>query len=219
MISVLIADDHAMVRSGLRMILGAASDIEVVGEAADGSEATEAARRLRPDVILMDLNMPRVDGLGATARISAMNLPCRILMLTTFAADENVHRALRAGASGFLLKDADPPELLRAVRVTAAGEALFSPSILATLSARFAGSPLADDHPAPLASLTARELEVFTLLARGLANDDAAARLHISAATVKTHITRIFAKLGLRDRAQAVVLGYESGLIRPGDAP
>lgn len=219
MISVLIADDHAMVRSGLSMILGSAPDIEVVGEAADGAEAIEAARRLRPDVILMDLDMPRVDGLAATARISALDLPCRILILTTFEADKYVHQALQAGAGGFLLKDADPPELIRAVRVSAAGEALFAPSIIAKLAQRFAQGPLSDGRPAALASLTARELEVFTLLARGFGNDDAAARLHISAATIKTHITRIFAKLGLRDRAQAVVLGYESGLIRPGDTP
>ena len=211
---VVIADDQALVRTGFRMILSARG-IEVVGEAADGVEAVDAVRRLHPDVVLMDIRMPTMDGLEATRRILATPARCRILILTTFDLDQYVYAALSAGASGFLLKDVTPEHLAAAVRLVTTGDALLAPSITRRLVERFA-------TPAPtlhrdLSSLTPRELEVLTLMGQGLSNAEIATALTLSEATVKTHAARIFAKLTLRDRSQAVVLAYETGLITPGD--
>jgi DNA-binding NarL/FixJ family response regulator len=211
---VVIADDQALVRTGFRMILSARG-IEVVGEAADGVEAVDAVRRLHPDVVLMDIRMPTMDGLEATRRILATPTRCRILILTTFDLDQYVYAALSAGASGFLLKDVTPEHLAAAVRLVTTGDALLAPSITRRLVERFA-------TPAPtlhrdLAALTPRELEVLTLMGQGLSNAEIATALTLSEATVKTHAARIFAKLTLRDRSQAVVLAYETGLITPGD--
>jgi DNA-binding NarL/FixJ family response regulator len=218
---VLIADDQALVRAGFRMILDAAEGIEVVGEASDGEEATAAVRRLQPDVVLMDVRMPTMDGLEATRRIVAGNANApRVVMLTTFDIDEYVYSALRAGASGFLLKDVSPEQLVAAVRLVAAGDALLAPSIVRRLVERFAtpAARPASTRDANLADLTAREREVLVLIARGLSNAELAEHLTLSEATVKTHVARILAKLGLRDRVQAVVLAYESGLVSPGGA-
>ncbi|AVH58824.1 MULTISPECIES: response regulator [Streptomyces] len=212
---VLIADDQTLIRTGFRLIL-AARGIEVVGEAADGTEAVAAARELRPDVVLMDIRMPNMDGLEATRRILAQAPECRVLMLTTFDLDRYVYAALSLGASGFLLKDVTPEHLAAAVRLVDTGDALLAPSITRRLVERFA--PAVADPPAvhaDLSALTPRELEVLTLLGRGLSNAELAARLVLSEATVKSHVTRIFAKLALRDRAQAVVLAYETGLVVP----
>jgi DNA-binding NarL/FixJ family response regulator len=211
---VVIADDQALVRTGFRMILSSRG-IEVVGEAADGVEAVDAVRRLHPDVVLMDIRMPTMDGLEATRRILATPTTCRVLILTTFDLDQYVYAALAAGASGFLLKDVTPEHLAAAVRLVTTGDALLAPSITRRLVERFA-------TPAPtlhrdLSSLTPRELEVVTLMGQGLSNAEIATALVLSEATVKTHAARIFAKLTLRDRSQAVVLAYETGLIRPGD--
>jgi DNA-binding NarL/FixJ family response regulator len=216
MTRVLIADDQALVRTGFRVMLEAQPDLEVVGEAGDGREAIEAARLLRPHVVLMDIRMPVLDGIDATRRIVREGSSRRVLILTTFDLDEYVYEALRAGASGFLLKDAGREELIHAVRVVAAGEALLSPSITRRLIEDFANRPRTRDRPETLAALTPRELEVLRLIARGLTNADIARTLVVGDATVKTHITRIFAKLSLHDRAQAVVLAYESGLVQPG---
>jgi DNA-binding NarL/FixJ family response regulator len=211
---VVIADDQALVRTGFRMILSARG-IEVVGEAADGVEAVDAVRRLHPDVVLMDIRMPTMDGLEATRRILATPTTCRVLILTTFDLDQYVYAALAAGASGFLLKDVTPEHLAASVRLVTTGDALLAPSITRRLVERFA-------TPAPavhrdLSSLTPRELEVLTLMGQGLSNAEIATALTLSEATVKTHAARIFTKLALRDRAQAVVLAYETGLITPGD--
>jgi DNA-binding NarL/FixJ family response regulator len=215
---VVIADDQALVRAGFRLMLDAQPDIAVVAVAADGEEAVEAWRRVRPDVLLMDIRMPRLDGLEATRRIMTDGgQGCRVLILTIFDLDEYVYAALRAGASGFLLKDVTPEQLIAAVRLVAAGDALLAPSITRRLVERYA-------HPAPvpaparqaLATLTPRELEVLRLLARGLANVEIADALHLSEATAKTHVAHILPKLGLRDRVQAVVFAYETGLVRPG---
>ena len=216
MTRVLIADDQALVRTGFRVMLEAQPDLEVVGEAGDGREAVEAARLLRPHVVLMDIRMPTLDGIDATRRIVRAGSSPRVLIVTTFDLDEYVYEALRAGASGFLLKDAGRDELIHAVRVVAAGEALLSPSVTRRLIEDFANRPRTRDRPETLAALTPRELEVLRLIARGLTNADIAHTLVVGDATVKTHITRIFAKLSLHDRAQAVVLAYETGLVQPG---
>ncbi|HET7129374.1 MAG TPA: response regulator transcription factor [Gaiellaceae bacterium] len=217
MIRVLIADDQVLVRTGFRVILDAEPDLEVVGEAGDGSETVELVPQKRPDVVLMDIRMPNLDGIEATRRLTALPRAPRVLMLTTFDLDEYVYEALRAGASGFLLKDAGADELLHAVRVVAAGEALLSPSITRRLIADYARRPPAREQPAALAELTPRELEVVRLLARGLSNGEIARELVLGEATVKTHVARVFQKLDLHDRAQAVVLAYETGLVIPGE--
>nr|WP_071812756.1 response regulator transcription factor [Lentzea guizhouensis] len=215
---VVIADDQAFVRIGFRMILKSGG-IEVVGEAADGAEAVTAVRELNPDVVLMDIRMPTVDGLEATRRIVRETTGCRVLMLTTFDLDQYVYAALAAGASGFLLKDVTPEHLVAAVRLVETGDALLAPSITRRLVERFASGAPAVRGPAmhrDLAVLTPREREVLTLVAHGRSNSEIAADLTLSEATVKTHVARIFAKLELRDRAQAVVLAYETGLVAPG---
>ncbi len=216
-IRVLIADDQELVRTGFRVILNAEPDLEVVGESRDGKEVIEAARRLRPEVVLMDIRMPNLDGIEATRRIAAGAGSPRVLILTTFDLDQYVYEALRAGASGFLLKDAAADDLLQAIRVIAAGEALLAPSITRRLIEDYARRPAPRYRPDALANLTARELEVMRLLARGMSNTDIARELFLGDATIKTHVARIFSKLSLHDRAQAVVLAYEAGLVQPGD--
>ncbi len=216
-IRVLLADDQAMVRAGFRMILEFEDDIEVVGEAENGEQATASTRRLRPDVVLMDIQMPGEDGLQATRRIAGdADLASRVVILTTFERDDYVFDALQAGASGFLLKNAPPEQLLQAVRVVAAGDALLAPSITRRIIEQFARRPVRPELGAQVASLTQREREVLTLLARGRSNAELAAELFVSEGTVKTHVSSLLGKLGLRDRVQAVVLAYESGLITPG---
>ena len=215
MISVLLADDQGLVRAGFRMILRAEPDIEVVGEAADGREAVEQARELKPDVVLMDIRMPGLDGIEATRRVTTLDPPARVLVLTTFDLDEYVYESLRAGASAFLLKDAPEQQLVAAVRVVADGGSLFSPSVTCRLIERFA--PPAPRASAELADLTAREQEVLRLVARGRSNAEIASELVVSEHTVKTHVASILQKLELRNRIQVVVLAYESGLVRPGD--
>ena len=218
MIRVVVADDHALVRGGFQMILEAQPDIEVTGEAANGLEAVELARSLTPDVVLMDVRMPDLDGIEATRQVTASSVRGpRVLMLTTFDLDEYVYRAIRAGASGFLLKDVRPAELVHAVRVVSAGDTLLAPAITQRLLEEFVRRPLPGQRPAELGELTDRESEVLGLIARGLSNAEIAQRLFLGETTVKTHVTRILAKLHLRDRVQAVVLAYESGLVRPGD--
>jgi DNA-binding NarL/FixJ family response regulator len=221
MIRVLIVDDEHLVRGGLKLILQAQPDIDVVGEAGDGSEAVTAAKALQPDVILLDVQMPVMNGLDAAREI--LRLPegrPRIIMITTFDLDEYVHTAIAAGASGFLLKDTRAEVLADAVRTVAGGEALLAPAILRRLVAHHAASPATTVEPGQvipgLRELTERELEVFRLLGRGFSNQEVARELWISESTVKTHVTRVFAKLELRDRAQAVVMAYESGLVAPG---
>jgi DNA-binding NarL/FixJ family response regulator len=213
-ISVVIADDQRMVRAGLRMVIETEPDLTVLGEAGDGAEAVTLARRVRPDVVLMDIAMPRQDGLAATAALLATPNPPRIIVLTTFDTDENLYRALRAGASGFLLKVSSPEHLITAIRVVAAGEALLDPAVTTRVIAAFADRP-APGEPAEPAGLTPREAEVLRLIARGLSNAEIAAALAVGEATVKTHVARVLMKLDLRDRVQAVVYAYESGLIRP----
>jgi DNA-binding NarL/FixJ family response regulator len=218
-IRVVIADDQTLVRAGFRVLVEAAPDLEVVGEAGDGAEAVEQARRELPDVVLMDIRMPRMDGLEATRRIVALDQPggVRVLVLTTFDLDEYVYQALRAGASGFLLKDTPPADLLAAIRVVAAGDALLAPSVTRRLIAEFARRPEPSPvTPAELASLTDREREVLALVARGLSNAEVAELLVVSTATAKTHVSRVLAKLQARDRAQLVMLAYETGLVTPG---
>jgi DNA-binding NarL/FixJ family response regulator len=219
MTDVLIVDDQELVRTGFRVVLESESDLEVVGEAGDGAAAVELARRLRPDVVLMDVRMPVLDGIEATRRIRDgvdTDSGPRVLVLTTFDLDEHVYDALRAGASGFLLKDVKAAQLVDAVRTVAAGDALIAPSVTKRLMAEFAARPSEPEQPPELTELTPRELEVLELVARGLSNAEIAARLVVGEATVKTHVTRILMKLGLRDRVQAVVLAYESGIVRPG---
>ncbi|SEM93096.1 response regulator [Nonomuraea pusilla] len=217
---VLIVDDQALIRTGFRLIL-TTRGIDVVGEAADGVEAVTAARELRPDVVLMDIRMPNMDGLEAARRVLAQDPGCRVLMLTTFDLDRYVYAALALGASGFLLKDVTPEHLANAVRLVTTGDALLAPSITRRLVERFAaqepagGAPSKDVH-ATLAGLTSREIEVLTLVGRGLSNAELAKALTLSETTVKTHVARIFTKLALRDRAQAVVVAYETGLVTAG---
>jgi DNA-binding NarL/FixJ family response regulator len=215
-IRVVIADDQELVRTGFRVIVNAEPDMEVVGEAGDGRATIEAVRKCRPDVVLMDIRMPKLDGIEATRLVAADPRAPRILILTTFDLDEYVYEALRAGASGFLLKDSRANELLHAVRVVAAGDALLAPSITRRLIEDFATRPRATARPAAVAELTPRELEVLHLIARGLSNTEIARELVVSDATIKSHVARIFSKLDLHDRAQAVVLAYESGLVQPG---
>jgi DNA-binding NarL/FixJ family response regulator len=215
-IRVLIADDQRLVRSGFRMILGSDPELEVVGEAGDGVEAVAAARSLEPDVVLMDVRMPRVDGIEATRQISLLAEAPRVLVLTTFDLDEYVFAALRVGASGFLLKDAPEEQLLSAIRVVSAGGSLFAPSVTRRLIERFASLDNGAAPPPALGELTSRELEVLRLLARGHSNAEIAAELVVSDHTVKTHVAHVLSKLGLRDRIQAVIVAYESGLVRPG---
>ena len=213
---VLLVDDDALVRAGLRMILGSADDLSVVGEAADGSEAVDAVRRTRPDVVLMDVRMPTLDGLAATAAVTALPAPPRVLVLTTFDLDEHVFGALRAGASGFLLKDTPPRELIEAVRVVAAGEAMLSPTATRRLIGHFAASG-ADDRrdraTRRLAGLTAREREVLVAVGRGLSNADAGRELFMSEATVKAHVSRLLAKLGATNRVQVAMVAHDAGLV------
>jgi DNA-binding NarL/FixJ family response regulator len=218
-VRVLLADDQAMVRAGIRMILDLEQDMEVVGEAQDGEEAVAVARRTRPDVIVMDVRMPRLDGVAATRRVvEELDPPPRVLVVTTFDEDEPVYEALRAGAAGFLLKNAPPEQLVEAVRAVAAGDGLLSPAVTRRVIEEFARRSPAPAAPAPdvLDELTERELDVLRLMARGLSNAEIAERLVITPGTAKTHVGRILMKLGLGNRVQAVVLAYETGLVRPG---
>ena len=219
MISVVLADDQALVRGGFRMILEAEDDLEIAGEAEDGAQAVELTRTARPDVVLMDVRMPVLDGIAATERIVAEGTSSRVLVLTTFDQEEIVYRAMKAGASGFLLKSVPPARLADAVRTVAAGEALLAPTVTRRLVEQFVRRPPpGQDVPPELAELTDRERGVLRLIGRGRSNAEIAAELVIGEATVKTHVNRVFSKLDLRDRVQAVVLAYESGLVRPGAA-
>jgi DNA-binding NarL/FixJ family response regulator len=219
MIRVLLADDQKLIRAGFRVLLEAAEDVTVVGEAVNGAQAVSLARELRADVVLMDIRMPEVDGLEATQRVAADDdlAGVKVIILTTFETDEYVYQALRAGASGFLVKDCEPDDLIRAIRVVARGDALLSPSVTRRLIAEFATRPAATiGSPPAMAVLTEREREVVGLVAQGLTNDEIAARLVVSPATARTHVSRAMVKLGARDRAQLVVVAYESGLVVPG---
>jgi DNA-binding NarL/FixJ family response regulator len=220
-IRVLLADDQALIRGGFKLILDSDPDIEVVGEALNGREAVDLARTARADVVLMDIRMPEMDGIEATRRIAAHEdlAGVRILVLTTFENDDNVVLALRAGASGFLGKNVDPAELIRAVRIVAAGESMLSPTATRSLVSQFLSQPVtgALPDPVPLDGLTDREREVVTLVAHGLSNEEIAERLYLSPLTAKTHVNRSMTKLGVRDRAQLVVIAYQSGLVRPGE--
>ena len=219
MISVLLADDQALVRAGFRLILDLEDDMEVVGEAADGREAVSLARELDPDVVLMDVRMPEMDGIEATRRLARAGSRARVLVLTTFDADEYVYEAMKAGASGFLLKDVPREQLVAGVRIVASGESLLAPAITRRLIEAFVRRPPPGSGvPPELEELSAREVEVLKLVARGLSNAEIACRLVVSATTVKTHVANILQKLRLRDRVQAVVLAYESGLVQAGEA-
>ncbi len=218
---MLIADDQAVVRSGLRRIIEVDAELEVVGEAGDGLAAVDAARRLVPQLVLMDIRMPRLDGLAATRRIIAEHDdPPRVLILTTFGLDKYVYEALVAGASGFLLKDASPEDIVTAIRAVARGDALLAPAVTASVIGQFAALPRPrEDLKAKVDELTPREREVLSLMARGRSNAEIAAQLIVSEGTVKTHVGHVLRKLGLRDRIQAVIFGYESGLLQPGAGP
>ncbi|HVN12088.1 MAG TPA: response regulator transcription factor [Kineosporiaceae bacterium] len=215
MIRVLLADDQELVRSGFRLILELADGIEVVGEAADGRHAVDLSRELRPDVVLMDVRMPELDGIEATRRLRQAGVDSRVLVLTTFDLDEYVYAAVCAGASGFMLKDAPREQLVAAVRTVARGEALLAPAITQRLIERFVARPPRQEASPALTRLSARELEVLRLLARGLSNAEIAAELIVGEATVKTHVARVLQKLGVRDRVQAVVFAYETGVVEP----
>jgi len=221
-VRVLLVDDQALIRAGFRMILEAEEDIEVVGECADGTQAIDSVKRFKPTVVLMDIRMPEMDGIEATRRIvhSTGEPQVRVLMLTTFDLDEYVYDALRAGASGFLLKDTPADQLVDGIRLVASGEALLAPSVTRRLIEEFSRAPRGrQELPKSLEELTPREREVFTLMARGMSNHEIAEELVVSDTTVKTHVARVLMKLGVRDRVQAVVLAYESGLVAPGQAP
>ncbi len=214
-IRVAVVDDQALVRGGFAMVLDHQSDIEVVGEAGDGGEAVAVARLHRPDVVLMDIRMPRLDGIEATRRImQVVGAQPRVLVLTTFDLDEYVYEAVRAGASGFLLKDVRPEDLVHAVRVVARGESMLAPALITRLLQEFTARPLPGELPAELAQLTGREIEVARLIARGLSNAEIGTRLFLSEATVKTYVSRLLTKLRLRDRVQVAVLAYQSGLVQ-----
>ena len=217
-IRILLADDQPLLRTGFRMVLGGEADLDIVGEAGDGAEAVDLARRLLPDVVLMDIRMPRLDGVAATKAIVEAKLPVRVLILTTFDLDEYVVGALRAGASGFLAKDVPADDLVTAIRTVAAGEAVVAPRILRRLLDKFADTlpDPAASAPRSLDALTEREREVLVQMARGLSNGEIARALTVSETTIKTHVGHVLTKLGLRDRVQAVVLAYETGLVRPG---
>ena len=218
MIGVLLADDQLLVRAGFRALLDAQDDIDVVGEAGDGEEAVRKALELSPDVVLMDIRMPKLDGLAATRQIAADDslAGTRVVILTTFGLDEYIFEAIRSGASGFLVKDTEPDELIQAVRVVAGGDALLSPAVTRSLIEEFAARTQEPRPSADLDRLTDREREVMALAAEGLSNDEIAQRLFVSPATAKTHVSRAMVKLGARDRAQLVVMAYESGLVAPG---
>jgi DNA-binding NarL/FixJ family response regulator len=215
---IVLADDQAMIRAGLRMVVESEPGLEIVGEAADGVEAVAVARRVRPDIVLMDISMPRMDGLAAARRLLDAPHPPKIIMLTTFDTDENLYAALKAGTSGFLLKVSPPEQLVKAIKVVAAGDGLLDPAVTTRVIAAFAGrhEPVA---PPRLAELTPRETVVLRMLARGLTNAEIAGELFVGEATVKTHVARVLMKLDLRDRTQAVVFAYESGVVTPGSAP
>jgi DNA-binding NarL/FixJ family response regulator len=218
---VLLVDDQQLIRAGFRMILDAEEDIEVVGECADGTQAIDSVKRFKPNVVLMDIRMPEMDGIEATRRIAQSDgdPPVRVLMLTTFDLDEYVYDALRAGASGFLLKDTPADQLVDGIRLVASGEALLAPSVTRRLIEEFSKGPRGrQEQPSSVEELTPRELEVFTLMARGMSNHEIAEELVVSETTVKTHVARVLMKLGVRDRVQAVVMAYESGLVAPGDS-
>ena len=221
MIRVVLADDQALLRAGFRALLAAEDDIEVVGEAEDGEAAIDICTTTAPDIVLMDIRMPRLDGIAATARIVADGrlAAVKVVVLTTFESDENIFAALRAGASGFLVKDTEPADLIRAVRVVARGDSLLSPSVTSRLIAELASRPATDRRVPALDSLTDREREVMALVATGLSNDEIAERLVLSPATVRTHVSRTMSKLDAHDRAQLVVYAYESGLVTPGNRP
>ncbi|MDQ6727293.1 MAG: response regulator transcription factor [Actinomycetota bacterium] len=218
MIRVAIADDQSLVRGGFHMILDAQPDIEVVAEASDGAEAVEVSRRLHPDLILMDVRMPGLDGIAATRQLVAQGRATKVLILTTFDLDEYVYEGMRAGASGFLLKDVSPAQLIHAVRTVAAGDALLAPTIMRRMIEQFINRPLqTNERPPTMASLTDREIDVLVRIARGLTNAEIAAELYLSPATIKTHVARVLAKLAVRDRVQAVIAAYEAGLVQPGN--
>ncbi len=220
MIRIGVVDDQALVRTGFSMILGTEADLEVVCEASNGREAVELCRRYRPDVVLMDIRMPELDGIEATRLITAdADNHTKVLMLTTFDIDDHVYEAIRAGASGFLLKDTPPDELISAVRVLAAGEALLAPSVTRRLIEEFVAASNGFSTTPGLADLTDRETEVLKMMARGLSNQEIAGELYLGETTVKTHVSRVLMKLDVRDRVQAVIKAYESGLVRPGQQP